>query len=120
EHLITGHASETELVVRRAEGAYPVERIIRWNVGDRSIPAAEIEVERTRNQEQNAKASPPFRAILEETESKRPVADRFPAFGLLRYARDGRIWIREYPRPSDTTGHRWIAFAPDGRLECRL
>jgi hypothetical protein len=120
EHLITGHASETELVVRRAEPGFPIERIIRWNVGDRSIPAAEVEFERARLGEVNAKAPPSFRALLEETEAKRPVADRFPAFGLLRYARDGRIWIREYPRPTDTTGHHWIAFGADGRFECRL
>jgi len=120
EHLITGHASQTELVVRRVESAYPVERIIRWNVGDRSIPAAEVEFERARIQKQNAQLPEQMRAMFAETEAKRPVADRFPAFGLLRFARDGRIWIREYPRPTDTTGHHWIAFAPDGRFACRL
>jgi len=120
EHLITGHASETELMVRRVESAYPIERIIRWNVGDRSIPAAEVEFERARIQKQNTQLPEQMRAMFEETEAKRPVADRFPAFGVLRYARDGRIWIREYPRPTDTTGHHWIAFAADGRFECRL
>lgn len=118
--IITGHASETELLVRRAEPGYPLERIIRWNAGDRSIPAVDIALARQRAREQIARMPPGIRDIDEETEAKRPVADRFPAFGLLRHARDGRIWIREYPRPSDSTAHHWIAFGADGRFDCRL
>jgi hypothetical protein len=48
------------------------------------------------------------------------VADRFPAFGILRLGRDGRLWIREFPKPRETTGHRWIAFTADGEFDCRL
>ncbi len=50
----------------------------------------------------------------------RPVADQFPAFRQLHIATDDRLWIREYPRPRDTTEYRWIAFTPDGALDCRL
>ncbi len=35
-------------------------------------------------------------------------------------ANDGGIWIREFPRPTDTTAHHWIAFARDGTFHCRL
>ncbi len=51
---------------------------------------------------------------------KRPVAERFPAFGTLMIGADDRIWIREFPRPADTTAHHWIAFSRDGQFHCRL
>ena len=33
---------------------------------------------------------------------------------------DGRIWIREYQPPADTSLRRWVAFSRDGRFDCQL
>src|SRR3972149_3997510 len=51
---------------------------------------------------------------------KRPIADQFPAFASAMAGRDGRIWIREYPRPRLTAPPRWIAFDAEGRFSCTV
>jgi hypothetical protein len=49
----------------------------------------------------------------------RPVADQFPAFGILLSGRDGRIWIRDFSRPGMTGVPRWTAFDAEGRVQCQ-
>lgn len=122
DRIVLGHASETELRVHRATEGLPVDRIIRWTVGDRTVRSEDISAERARFSAQYANMTAEQRAILVDPmlSEKRPVADRFPAFGRLRLARDGRIWVREFPRPQDPPEHRWLAFAADGRFACKL
>jgi hypothetical protein len=52
---------------------------------------------------------------------ERPVADRFPAMAGLELARDGRIWVREFQKPtvSPAVLNPWIAFDRAGRAVCR-
>lgn len=120
--IVTGHASRTELLVRRAEGGYPLERIVRWTVGNLDITREDVAAEKGRIVKENERLPEGMRARATDplVNDARPVADRFPAFGLLRIGRDGRFWIREFPRPRDTTGHHWIAFTADGEYDCRL
>lgn len=122
DRIVLGHASEAELRVHRAGAGLPVDRIIRWSVGDRAVRSEDISAERARYSAQYASVPAAQRAVLVEPmlSEKRPVADRFPAFGRLRLARDGRIWVREFPRPQDPPEHRWLGFEPDGRFACRL
>jgi hypothetical protein len=122
ERIVLGHASESELQVHRTAQGLPVDRIIRWNVGDRTVKSEDVSAERERFSAQYANVPAAQRAVLVEPmlSEKRPVADRFPAFGRLRLGRDGRIWVREFPRPRDPPEHRWLGFAADGRFVCRL
>ncbi|MCC7001316.1 MAG: hypothetical protein IT357_04095 [Gemmatimonadaceae bacterium] len=122
DRIVLGHASEAELRIHRATPGLPVDRIIRWSVGDRTVKSEDITAERARFSAQYATLPAEQRAVLVEPmlSEKRPVADRFPAFGRLRLARDGRIWVREFPRPQDPPEHRWLGFEPDGRFACRL
>ena len=48
----------------------------------------------------------------------RPIADRFPTVSSLAVGRDGRIWVRRYPRPRESGG--WMVFEPDGEFLCHL
>ena len=36
----------------------------------------------------------------------------------MTVGRDGRIWVRRYPRPRETTG--WLVFQPEGDFLCHL
>lgn len=122
DRIILGHASRTELRVHRAEANAPLERIVRWTVGNRAVTAADITAEKASVERRYATLPPEQFARMVEPliTARRPVADTFPAFGQLRIARDGRLWIREFPRPNDTLAHHWIAFTADGRFDCRL
>ncbi len=120
--IITGHASRTELNVQSTTPGLPLERIVRWNADDLTITPDDIAAEKARlaKQYDNVPADQRTRMLDPLINDRRPVADRFPAFGQLRIGRDGRLWIREFPRPRDTTAHHWIAFTPDGAFDCRL
>lgn len=122
DRIIVGHASKPELRVQRADAGLPLDRIIRWDVGPRSIASADIEAFKAAQIAQNKNLSAELRPRFLDPliSQKRPVADSFPAFGQLMLSSDSAIWIREYPRPSDTTAHHWISFARDGSFRCRL
>jgi len=122
DRIVVGHASKPELRVQRSDTGLPLDRIIRWDVGPRSISSADIEAFKAaqvaRNKNLSAELRPRFLDPL--ISEKRPVADSFPAFGQLMLSSDSAIWIREFPRPSDTLAHHWIAFERDGTFRCRL
>jgi len=48
DRIVTGHASEPELRMRRDDDAMTLDRIIRWNAGPRDISAGDIAAERAR------------------------------------------------------------------------
>jgi hypothetical protein len=122
QRIVTGHASRTELRVLHADAGYPVERLVRWTVGNLDITPEDVAAEKARLAKQYEQVPENMRAMMLEPliTDARPVADRFPAFGSLRIGRDGRLWVREFPRPRDATGHHWIAFTAEGRFDCRL
>lgn len=122
ERVVIGHASATELSVHRADSAFTLERILRWNDGPREITEADLAADRERTRERYSTMSrDQAERLMEPMISKdRPVAEQFPAFGQLQIGTDDRLWIREYPRPRDTTEYRWVAFKPDGAFDCRL
>jgi hypothetical protein len=126
DRIVSGHGSASQLNVRRVAEGSPLEMIIRWEAGDLEITAAELAAERERLSAAYAGLPEAQRTGLQaylqvDIDPDRPVAERFPAFGLVRLGRDGRVWVREFLRPADSSGkHRWIAFAADGRFDCRL
>lgn len=122
ERIVLGHASISELRVHRAAAGYPVSLIIRWSAGDRAVRSEDIAAEQTRLTKEYASIPAEQRAFFVEPllSDRRPAADSFPAFARLRLGRDGRFWVREYARPQDPAEHRWVAFASDGRFDCRL
>ena len=92
--------AERSLTIER----YDAECTLRDTAGD-------IVAERARvaKQYENLDAGMKVRLLEPLTSGKRPVADRFPAFGMLMLGADDGIWIREFPRPAETIAYHWIA-----------
>ena len=106
--------------VRVLDEQFRLHRIIRWLDEDRDVTRADVRAwreEYVRQQRdwgsfEGTRRSQDAVRLSDE----RPVADRFPAASSVRVGRDGRIWVRRYPRPRETTG--WLAFEPDGGFFC--
>lgn len=115
------HTSQPEYSILTVGDTVQVVKIVRWTTGDRTIPASEIEAERRRIAQRYEDLDAAMRRRLVEplVSVDRPIADQFPAFASLVAGRDGRIWVREYARPTVPEPHHWLAFDADGRFQCR-
>jgi hypothetical protein len=120
-HIVHGHMSKAEYIMLADADGFPVERIVRWTSGDRTISASDIEAERERIAAPFADMNPAERRRFLDPliDPNRPIADEFPAYAGLTGGRDGRVWVREYPRPKAPDPQHWIAFDQDGRFSCR-
>jgi hypothetical protein len=118
--VVVGHTTQAQLSIFRAGDVLALERIVRWTTGSRTISSEDVEAERRRIAEPYKDLDPAMRLrVLDPLVSKdRPVADQFPAFASVKLGRDGRLWVREYSRPTAPQTHRWLAFADDGRFQC--
>ena len=110
--------------VRVLDEQFRLRRIIRWIEDERDVTRADVRAwreEYRREQRERdlgdfaATRGPQIEALASD---ERPVADLFPTAASVMVARDGRIWVRRYPRPRQTTG--WLAFEPDGRFLCHM
>ncbi len=119
--IVIAHMSKAEYSVLAGTDEFRVERIVRWTTGDRTISSAEVEAERRRMAERYSDMSPGDRRRLVAplVSPDRPIADEFPAFATLRAGRDGRIWVRQYSRPTAPEPHEWLAFDSEGGFQCR-
>lgn len=102
--IAIAHSSEPELALHSAGDALVLTRIVRWTTGSRSITAEDIEMERQRLAEPYKDMDVAMRRQLLAPliSEERPVADRMPAFVSLRLGRDGRVWVRDFVRPTET------------------
>jgi hypothetical protein len=119
--LAIGHTSRSELTLYRVADSLVPEALVRWEAGDRGISAADISAERTRLAEGSERMPPDQKARFVDPliSTKRPVADLFPAFTRVVIGMDGRLWVREYRRPTVLPFQRWIGFDAQGRYQCR-
>jgi hypothetical protein len=119
--LLIAHSSEAQYAVHEADAAVVLTRIVRWNAGTRAITTQDIDAERRRLAEPYTDMDPSRRRELVDPliSTERPVADRFPAFVSLRLARDGRVWIRDFVRPTEAPEQRWLVFDVSGTFACR-
>lgn len=116
--VTTGHDPE----IRLLDARFRLRRIIRWSDEDRDVSRSDVRAWRADYLERQpdlgdfaATLGPTVEALVSD---ERPVADRFPAVSSVAVARDGRIWVRRYPRPRETTG--WLVFEPDGGFLCHV
>jgi hypothetical protein len=96
--------------------------IIRWEPA-RERTVTDDDVERFRDdvrerysdaEDQDAQSQDFMR---QQISPERPVNDLFPAFNRMKFGRDGRLWLEEYARPSDST-HFWMVFDEKGSYTC--
>jgi hypothetical protein len=125
--IVLGHGAQEELrVFIVAPGAEPrLARLIRWTDADRQVTSADIDAEKAREKRDLDNGNPQSRPMREEmyrtnTHSGRPIAEVMPSMNGIRLGVDGRIWIRQYQPPADTSPRRWVAFTRAGRFDCRL
>ena len=110
--------------VRVMDDQLRLRRIIRWIEDERAVTRADVRAWREEyRREQRERDLGDFAATLGPqiealASDERPVAALFPTATSVMVARDGRIWVRRYPRPRQTTG--WLAFEPDGRFLCHM
>jgi hypothetical protein len=125
--VVLGHGAQEELrVFVVAPGAEPrLARLIRWTEANRAVTSADIDAEKAREKRDLDNANPQSRQMQEEayqtnTHAGRPIAEVMPSMNGIRLGVDGRIWIRQYQPPSDTSLRRWVAFTRAGRFDCKL
>ncbi len=93
-------------------------RLVRWTGRDRTVTQAHVgdareeAIESASTAEQRQQALRFFDAA--------PVAEEFGTAAGLRAAPDGGFWVKEWRRPADPEGERWLAFDGAGRLLGRL
>ena len=104
--------------VRLLDDEFWLRRSIRWPDSDRNVTAAHVNAWREDYLERRGAdgARSPVTDLL--VSEDRPVADRFPTVSGIVVGRDGRIWVRRYPRPRETTG--WLVFEPEGDFLCHF
>ena len=104
--------------VRLLDNEFRLRRIIRWHDSDRDVAAAHVNawredyVERRGGEEGR---NPVTDLMVSED---RPVADHFPALSRIAVGRDGRVWVRRYPKPQESPG--WLVFEADGGFLCHF
>lgn len=120
--MVIGHGSKAELSVYVFDPGPALTRIVRWSTGDLEVTQADVDADHRRLEQQYADMTPDMRRRFLDPliSDHRLVADRFPAFVGVTIARDGRLWIRTYPRPDERAVRHWIGFDADGRFACRL
>jgi hypothetical protein len=116
-----GQGAKSELAIYEVGTETRLDRLVRWTAGDRSISSAEIDAERQRIAEPFKDLNASLRRQLLDPliSEKRPIARELPALSDVSLGRDGRIWFREYSRPTATKAQQWLGFDPDGRFLCR-
>ena len=98
-------------------------RIVRWDVADRRVRDADVDAERKRIRDLLETRRPNRERAANLTlslDADRRVAELFPTLGALLVGDDGRMWVKEYARPTDSERDRWLMFDSEGQLQCRL
>ncbi|MGH7471304.1 MAG: hypothetical protein ACRENP_25425 [Longimicrobiales bacterium] len=118
--IVVGHSASAQLALFNARGGLRLDRIIRWTTEDRTISADDVDAERRRLAEpyKDMDATMRTRFLEPLISTKRPVADQMPAFASVLSGKDGRVWVREFQRPTVTGPARWHAFDAEGRFAC--
>lgn len=108
--IARGESCEFEL--RDRQGV--LEAIVRWSCPDRTVEDRHIEAYRTA--ELSAAQDQVARAAVEQRMEVIPIADEFAPYSAVLTDSDGRIWVRNFDRPSSNADARWIVFDLAGRM----
>lgn len=120
--LALGHSSLAELKLFRVGDRPELERILRWDAGDRTVRDSDVEAAISAMVERYVDIDAAMRARLVDPliDPARPVADVFPSMVSVYFGTDDSIWVKEYPRPNGDDLAHWIRFSADGTPVCRM
>ena len=106
----TGEARELEQRDRDGQ----IVQLVRWKGLGREVRpehvTAALEKRMARAQTERE------RELVRKTFEQVPVASEFPSLSDLVVDRLGRIWVQEYPDPTDDGPYKWIIFGEDGQV----
>ena len=117
DRIAMGTSSEPE--VRILDSEYRLATIVRWDAGDRSVRASDVEAYRDDIRARQA-GRQPSQVTAARLSPKRPVADVFPAFSSLLMGNAGHLFVLPYQRPGDDPRAGTMVFAPTGEFMCHL
>ncbi len=125
--IVLGHGAEREIRVLAvdANGGVRTVRLIRWTGESADVTDEDVARERAREKAEYDRLDPRIQQMIKggyetQTHPSRPIADMMPSMNGIRIGTDGRLWVRQFQPPADTTARKWIAFARDGRFDCAL
>ena len=119
--MAIGHGSEAQLLLYDVRRETRLVRVIRWDPGDRDVQPSDVAAEYAKLRQSYADMDASLRALFDPFFSdERPVADQFPAFSGLQLGSDGRVWIREHPRPDAAESQKWVGFDREGHFDCSV
>ncbi len=111
--LFTADGSSPEVRVHRGER---LESIVRWEPGDLSVSAVDVEAYNAARLEG---AGDDLATYIRRGLNAFPAQDVFPAVTEIRIDAQGRTWIRTFARPR-STATVWLGFAETGAFICSL
>ncbi len=119
DRIAMGTSSEPE--VRILDSEYRLATIVRWDAGDRSVRASDVEAYRDDIRARQAQRRQPSQVDAVRISPKRPVADVFPAFSSLLMGNAGRLFVFPFPyqRLGDPRAGAMV-FAATGEFMCHL
>lgn len=125
--IVLGHGAERELRILKVEmdGNTRLIRLIRWSGGSTDVTEQDVARERAREKAEYDRMDQRMRQMFKDgyetqVHPSRPIAKVMPSMNGIRIGTDGRIWVRQFQPPADTTARKWIAFTRDGRFDCAL
>jgi len=111
--LYTTSGAEPLVRALRPDGSG--ERVIEWRPPDRTVTEEHIRLAKRRRMEQMASNPVWTPRALEAF----PSSEEFPAVSALMADREGRLWVRQYPRPTDED-QTWWGFDVAGHFICAV
>ena len=92
--------------------------IVRWEIEDQDVRPEHVEAffaEQLRDARDEES-----RRAWRRRHAETPIADRFPSLDRLLADQAGRIWVRQYRRPTEDGPNLWVVFHRDGRIAARI
>ncbi|MEX2374383.1 MAG: 6-bladed beta-propeller [Dehalococcoidia bacterium] len=112
-YTATGDTSQVQVTALTGPGA---ERTVNWTSPDRGIRPEHLQAHRAETF-RRFEGNEYLTQRLQKVWNTMPSANRFPALGELIADEAGRTWIKQYPRP-DQSSQAWWLFDVDGDFQC--
>jgi hypothetical protein len=115
DRVYVADSEHAEIRILSADGT--PRSIVRWTQPRRTVGGAEMDRARERAL---VNAGESRRTDVERMFAEMPARDVMPAFGSMRIARDGGIWVQSYRTEWDEGASTWLVFDDTGALSATI